>query len=155
MTTASPVLHWRWLPFEALSVHELHAMLKLRQDVFVLEQTCLYADIDGIDPHCRHGLGLAPDGTLAACARLVPPGLKFEEPAIGRVIVAPAWRGRALGHELMREAIAATRATWPGRAIRLSAQAHLQRFYGALGFATVSDEYDEDGIPHVDMLLAA
>lgn len=152
MTSSSDTLHWRWLRFDDLSVHELHALLQLRQEVFVIEQACLYADIDGLDPQCLHGLGRSADGALAAYARVVPPGLKFEEPAIGRVIVAPAWRGRSVGSMLMREAIAATQAAYPHAAIRISAQAHLQRFYASLGFETVSAEYDEDGIPHVDML---
>ena len=152
MTSTSDTLAWRWLRFDELSVHDLHALLRLRQEVFVIEQNCLYADIDGLDPQCLHGLGCAADGTLAAYARVVPPGLKFDEPAIGRVIVAPAWRGRSVGGVLMREAIAATQAAYPRAAIRISAQAHLQRFYAGLGFETVSAEYDEDGIPHVDML---
>lgn len=152
MSFSSDSPNWRWLRFDQLSVHDLHALLRLRQDVFVVEQACLYPDIDGLDPQCLHGLGQSADGMLAAYARVVPPGLKFDEPAIGRVIVAPAWRGRSLGGVLMREAIAATRHAYPGAAIRISAQAHLQGFYRSLGFETVSDPYDEDGIAHVDML---
>lgn len=153
MTSSSDLLRWRWLRFDELSVHDLHELLRLRQDVFVVEQDCVYADIDGLDPQCLHGLARSADGALAAYARVVPPGLKFEEPAIGRVIVAPAWRGRSLGAALMHEAIAAARAAHPGTPIRISAQAHLQHFYQGLGFETVSGEYDEDGIAHVDMLL--
>jgi ElaA protein len=155
MSSACDPLTWRWLRFDQLSARDLHDVLRLRQDVFVIEQACLYADIDGLDLQCLHGLGCGADGSLAAYARVVPPGLKFTEPAIGRVIVAPAWRGRSLGGVLMREAIAATRQTYPAAAIRISAQAHLQGFYRGLGFETVSDEYDEDGIAHVDMLNRA
>lgn len=154
MTAPTLTLSWRCQPFQQLALADLHAVLKLRQDVFVIEQQCLYADIDGLDPQCLHLLGITNNGQLAAYARVVPAGLKFEEPAIGRVIVAPAWRGHALGGTLMREAIAATQRACPGAPIRISAQAHLQRFYGGLGFVTASDEYDEDGIAHVDMLLS-
>jgi ElaA protein len=145
-------LRWRWLAFDALTTRQLHDLLALRQRVFVVEQKCAYQDVDGADLECVHGLG-ERDGVLVATARLVPPGLKFEEPAIGRVATALEARGSGFGRELMREAIRETRARWPGRPIRIGAQRYLERFYGELGFVVAGEPYDEDGIPHVEMLL--
>jgi ElaA protein len=145
------MLEWQWLPFDRLSVAQLYAVLALRQQVFVVEQRCAFLDADGVDPHCWHGLG-ERDGALLASARIVPPGLDFAEPAIGRVVTAPSGRGQGLGRELMREAIAQTQRLYPGAPVRIGAQQHLERFYGSLGFVTSSAPYDEDGIPHVEML---
>lgn len=148
-----PMLHWAWLPFEALTLAQLHALLALRQQVFVVEQRCAYLDADGLDPSCVHGLGTDEAGRLLATARIVPPGKKYAEPAIGRVAVAPEARGRGLGYALMDEAIAAARQRYPGRVIRLSAQAYLEAFYARLGFVRQGENYEEDGIPHLAMLL--
>jgi ElaA protein len=125
-------------------------VLQLRARVFVVEQACAYLDVDGADPQCWHGLGVQ-DGVLVASARLVPPGLKYEGPAIGRVVTAPEVRRTGLGRELMREAIAQTQQLFPGQTIHLGAQRYLERFYGSLGFTPVGAPYDEDGIPHIDM----
>lgn len=148
-----PLLHWAWLPFEALTLAQLYAVLALRQRVFVVEQRCIYLDVDGLDPSCVHGLGTDEDGQLLATARIVPPGKKYPEPAIGRVAVAPEGRGQGLGYALMDEAIAATRQRYPDRGIRLSAQAYLEGFYTKLGFVREGENYDEDGIPHLAMVL--
>ncbi len=145
-------VRWQWLPFERLTPRQLYEVLALRQRVFVVEQRCAYQDADGADVSCVHGLG-ERDGLVVATARLVPPGLKFEEPAIGRVATAPEVRRTGLGRELMGEAIRETRARWPGLAIRIGAQRYLERFYGELGFVVAGAPYDEDGIPHVEMLL--
>jgi ElaA protein len=145
------MLEWQWLPFDRLSVAQLYAVLALRQQVFVVEQRCAFLDADGVDPQCWHGLG-ERDGVLLASARIVPPGADFAEPAIGRVVTAPSARGQGLGRELMREAIAQAQRLYPGEALRIGAQQHLERFYGSLGFVTASAPYDEDGIPHVEML---
>ena len=142
---------WQWLPFDGLSGRQLHDVFQLRAKVFVVEQRCAYLDLDGADLQCWHGLG-SEGGVLVATARLVPPGLKYTEPAIGRVVTAPEVRGRGLGRELMLEAIAQTRRLYPGQPIRVQAQRYLERFYESLGFAATSQPYDEDGIPHVDML---
>jgi ElaA protein len=147
-------LEFDWLPFDRLTGRQVHDVLQLRQRVFVVEQTCPYLDADGADPRCWHGLGVK-DGMLVATARIAPPGLKYVEPAIGRVVTAPEVRGTGLGRALMAEGVAGCARVWPGRAIRISAQAHLQRFYGHFGFETVSDTYLEDDIPHVEMLRKA
>ncbi|MBB2972115.1 GNAT family N-acetyltransferase [Mesorhizobium sp. RMAD-H1] len=146
-------LQFVWSGLDGLAPRDLYAMLKLRVDIFVVEQKCPYPELDGKDPDALH-LRVLEDGELAAYLRVLPPA--GAGPArIGRVIVAPGHRGRKLGDRIMREAIAHCRAHFPGKDIALSAQSHLRAFYGALGFAPVSEEYLEDGIPHVDMRLAA
>lgn len=147
-------LAWRSTPFTGLATPELYALLQLRQDVFVLEQRCFYRDADGLDQQAWHVLGTAPSGELVAYARLLPPTPARDEPAIGRVVVAPAWRGRGAGRASMAEALELAAAQFPGRAVRISAQAHLERFYASLGFATISPIYDDAGIPHCDMRRA-
>jgi ElaA protein len=145
-------LYWTCLPFEALDPHRLYALLRLRVDVFVVEQACAYPELDGRDSHPQalHLLG-ERSGRLLAYARLLPPGLGFDTPAIGRVVTAQSARGGGLAHALMREAIECCTQRWPGQPITLGAQAHLQRFYAAHGFELCSEGYLEDGIPHVDM----
>lgn len=135
------------------SAIELYAMLKLRVDVFVVEQECPYPELDGNDVNCLH-LRLMDGNELLACARLWRPSNEVL-PRIGRVAVSPDHRGKKLGEALMREAIIACEREYPGEAIEISAQSHLQRFYGSLGFTATSEEYVEDGIPHVDMIRAA
>jgi len=138
---------WYERAFHELTLDELYAILELRERVFVVEQKCAYQDVDGLDPDCRH-LWAARGGELVAYLRIVPAGRTYDEVAIGRVIVAQAMRGTGLGKDLMRRGLAAAGAV----PVRLSAQAHLERFYAELGFRRVSDVYDEDGIPHVEML---
>lgn len=144
-------LDWTWARFDDLGVHALHDALALRCRVFILEQGP-YQDPDRADKHAWHLLGYDGARRPMACLRVVDPGAKFAEPAIGRVVTAPEARGQGLGRELMQEGLARCRVVWPGRAVRISAQAHLQPFYGALGFAAASGEYLEDGIPHIEML---
>lgn len=146
------MLDWVSRPFDALTGRQVHDLLALRQRVFVVEQRCAYLDADGLDPRCVHVLG-AQRGTLVACARVVPPGLAYAEPAIGRVVTAPELRRRGAGRELMREAIAVTRREYPRRAVRIGAQRYLEAFYGSLGFVRDGEPYDEDGIPHLPMVL--
>lgn len=143
-------LVWHERAFDALTPRELYAIVALRERVFVVEQACVYQDADGRDPQCRH-VWAERAGAIAAYLRIVPAGAKFAETSIGRVIVAPEHRGTGLGRTLMRRGLVAA---GPGP-IRLSAQAHLERFYADLGFRRASDVYDEDGIPHIDMLRPA
>jgi ElaA protein len=135
---------------DEFSATDLYDMLKLRVDVFVVEQHCPYPELDGNDKDCLH-LRLLQDGELLACARLWRPTPQHH-PRIGRVAVSPDHRGKRLGEALMREAIAEVEKRHPGERIEISAQSHLQKFYGALGFEVISEEYLEDDIPHVDML---
>lgn len=143
-------LTWTCKPFEALNAVELYQALQLRAEVFVIEQQCIYLDPDGLDLQAWHLMGRSEAGLLAYL-RLLPPGQKAAEPVIGRVVTAPAARGSGLGHQLLAQALVECEKLWPGRALFLSAQAHLQSFYGGLGFVPVSEQYVEDGIAHVDM----
>lgn len=140
-------LTWHVREFAELTAAELYAILALRQRVFVVEQSCAYLDADGVDQVSRH-LWAERGGELAAYLRIVPAGVKFPEVSIGRVITAPEARGTGLGRELMKRGLAAAGAV----PIRIGAQAHLEKFYGELGFVRASDVYDEDGIPHILML---
>jgi ElaA protein len=144
-------MNWRWSRFADLGVDALYDALQLRCRVFVLEQGP-YLDPDGVDRQSWHLLGRDGDGVLAAYLRVVDPGLKFAEPSIGRVITAPEVRGRGAGRALMAEGLDGCARFWPGRAIRISAQARLERFYREFGFVRVGDDYLEDGIPHLEML---
>ncbi len=154
---------WRCLPFGGLSVTELYAVLQLRSAIFVVEQACVFQDMDGLDPACHHLLGHDAAGTLLAYARLVPSGRAFAQASVGRVVTSHSERGRvrasergySLGHALMAQACTQLAALWGSQPIRIGAQAHLQAFYGQHGFVTDSPEYIEDGIPHVEMLRVA
>jgi ElaA protein len=145
------VTAWRFARLDGLSAREVHDILQARAAVFVVEQACAFQDVDGADPQSWH-LFTSRDGRLAAYCRLVPPGVKFGEPSIGRVLTVSPWRGTGLGRALMAEALRRTAALWPGSPVRLGGQRYLERFYQSLGFATVSEPYDEDGIAHVEML---
>lgn len=152
------MIDWQWSSFADLTVGELHEALALRQQVFLLEQACLYPDIDGLDRDAHHLLGWrSRDGRreLAATLRCLAPGVKYAEMSLGRVVTSPAARGSGIGRELVAAGIAFAEQLHPGHAIRIGAQAHLERFYGGFGFQTVSAPYDEDGILHVDMLRPA
>jgi ElaA protein len=145
-------MNWCWQRFADLGVDNLYDALQLRCRVFVLEQGA-YLDPDGVDRASWHLLGRdAAAGTLVAYLRLVDAGVKYAEPSLGRVITAPEARGMGLGRALMAEGVAGCARFWPGRAVRISAQAHLERFYGGFGFVRVGDDYLEDNIPHVEML---
>lgn len=147
----SAALTWRCLPFDDLSPRALYDVLRLRTDVFVIEQNCVFQDMDGADPDCNHLLG-EREGRLLAYARLVPAGLKFAEASIGRVVSDPATRGTGMGHALMREAISHLHRRWGQQPIRIGAQAHLQGFYRQHGFEPAGPIYVEDGIDHIEML---
>jgi ElaA protein len=145
---------WTWQRFGELGVDGVYDMLALRAEVFVLEQGP-YLDPDGADRRAWHLLGRDASGELVSYLRVVDPGVKFDDPSIGRVVVKAGLRGQGAGHALMREGLARCIAVWPRQAITISAQAHLQPFYRQHGFATVSDEFLDDGIPHVRMRRSA
>ncbi|MFJ2974822.1 GNAT family N-acetyltransferase [Kluyvera sp. NPDC087067] len=146
------MIRWQDLHHSELTVPALYALLKLRSEVFVVEQACIYLDIDGDDliGENRHLLGWKGD-ELVAYARILVSEAAFEPVTIGRVIVSPAVRGERLGYQLMERALDSCQQRWPDRAIYLGAQAHLRDFYAHFGFITVTDVYDEDGIPHIGM----
>jgi ElaA protein len=143
-------VNWIWSRFADLGVDNLYDALALRCRVFVLEQGP-YLDPDGIDRQSGHLLGRDDGGVLHAYLRVVDPGVKYAEPSLGRVITSPESRGSGLGKALVAEGVRRTVEAWPGRGIRISAQAHLARFYGVYGFDTVGEPYLEDNIPHVEM----
>lgn len=148
-------LRWRWCAFDALSVHELQNIYTARQQVFSIEQQCIYLDADGCDEQSFHLAAWRPDHRVPlAYARVVAPGVKYAEPSIGRVITTEAARGSGLGRELVRRAIEGCRQAYPRAGIRISAQSRLEAFYAGFGFVIVGERYMEDGIPHTEMLLA-
>jgi ElaA protein len=149
------MLLWRFAPFDDLTPREVHDIFQARVAVFVLEQNCPFQDVDGADPSCWHLLGRDAAGDIAAYCRIVPPGVKYEEASIGRVLTTAGARRSGAGRELMGEAMARTEALWPGMAIRIGAQRYLEKFYGDFGFVQCSEPYDEDGIMHIQMLRAA
>lgn len=153
VSAASP--QWRLHAFDQFDVRQLYAVLSARVAVFVVEQDCPYQDLDGLDDIALHLVGWAGDGSVAAYARILPPGTRFEQPSIGRVLTGLPSRRSGLGRELMRRAIEVIAEHYPGQPIRISAQCYLERFYRELGFSVDSAPYPEDGIPHVEMQLPA
>ncbi len=141
-------------PFDALTLVELYEALALRQEVFGVEQSCVYNDLDGADVKAVHLFGRGAARDLVAYARLFVPGVKYTEASIGRVVTTRASRGTGAGKLLMLRAIHDTRALAPAAAIRIGAQRYVEGFYASLGFVVASAPYLEDGIPHVEMTLA-
>ncbi len=139
--------------FSELTAQEIYDVLKLRQDVFIIEQNCIYSDIDGTDSEAIHVLFYEKD-ILAAYSRIFAPGIKFEKSsAIGRIIVASAFRGSVFGKELIKTSIATCQELFPQVEIRIEAQAKLQSYYQKYGFEPVSEVYEVDGIPHLQMVI--
>lgn len=164
MTIGSPSssvtpVHWRWSTFEQLPGAELYEILRLRSRVFVVEQACVYLDLDGRDNQAFHlrGWTRGANGAdlLAAYARVFAPGIVYAEASIGRIVTAPEVRRAGWGRPLVWEAIGRVGALAPGADIRIGAQLYLERFYEEFGFRRASAAYDEDGIPHVQMLREA
>lgn len=150
------MIQWQDLHHSELTVHSLYALLKLRCEVFVVEQTCPYQDIDGDDliGENRHILGWR-DNELVAYARILKSEEDFDPVVIGRVIISGRARGEKLGYQLMEKRWAHARNSGRTRRYTSGAQAHLQSFYGHFGFTPVTDIYDEDGIPHIGMAREA
>lgn len=136
--------------FNELSTVELYNLLQLRSEVFVVEQNCVYQDIDGKDEKALHVLGYY-QGDLAAYARLFNKGCYFDETSIGRVVVSPKYRDKKFGHDLMKTAIEAISEFYNEKEITISAQEYLQKFYESHGFVKISEMYLEDDIPHIRM----
>ncbi|WP_035668943.1 GNAT family N-acetyltransferase [Flavobacterium sp. 83] len=143
-------LEWKIKPFEALTVHELYDILKLRSEIFVVEQNCVYLDLDGKDKVALHLFGEF-EGEIVAHARLFKAGISFDNASIGRVTVATNYRDRKWGHDLMREAIAGILFHFGESKITIGAQLYLKKFYESHGFVQTSEMYLEDDIPHIEM----
>ena len=146
-------LIWRWRHFNVFSGPEWHRLLALRTAIFVVEQNCPYQEVDAKDPLCWH-LEVIHERELIGTLRVVPPGISYEECAIGRVAVSEAYRGLGLGYDLMNNALGFCGARWAG-GVRLSAQAYLRTFYESIGFSVIGESYLEDDIPHIEMLKAS
>lgn len=161
MTTDSPrttlqELEWHWKHFDELAPLEVYDMLAARNDVFVVEQRCVYADVDGLDKDAWHLLAYANanGNVLAGYLRVLLPDAHESDIRIGRVLTTAAFRGIGLGRAMFDRVLALIAARWPDTAISLHAQAHLQTFYGAFGFEPASEVHDDDGIPHIWMRSA-
>ena len=146
---------WQCAAFSELSAAQLYAILKVRSEVFVLEQNCVYQDIDGLDLQCLHVIAWNDDQQVAAYLRVVPPGLKYAEVSLGRVVSSNAVRGTGIGKKLMGNAMNLVEQNYPGQPVLIQAQSYLENFYQTFGFVTVSDVLMEDGIPHFMMLKSA
>lgn len=145
-------IEWVCKHHSDLGKEQLYAILQLRAEVFVVEQKCVYQDVDGQDLEGDTCHLMAWDGDrLVAYLRLLDPELQGGDVVIGRVIIAPQARGTGLGHELMAQALKQTEKHWPEMPIYLSAQAHLQGYYGRYGFVVAGEEFLEDDIPHIGM----
>jgi len=152
-------MEWKAKPWEALTRDEWHAMVRLRVDVFVVEQDCPYPDLDGKDLRAWHVWGeeesVAKGAAAVACARILARGVSYAEPSIGRVATRRDHRGKGIGKELMRRSIEVAEQTWPGQDIRISAQCYLEQWYAELGFVAVGSPYLEDDIPHIQMVRSS
>ncbi|TRX57139.1 GNAT family N-acetyltransferase [Thalassomonas sp. M1454] len=149
-------INWQAKTFKQLTTDELYEALKLRVDVFVVEQTCYYPELDNKDRDSAtiHLLGFDQNTKqLAAYLRLLAPNISYPDcVSIGRVATAPEYRGKGIGHPLMLKALELCAQTWPNIDIKIGAQEHLEKYYNQHGFVRVSDMYLEDDIPHIDML---
>lgn len=145
--------NWKIEKLERLSPKEVHDLIKIRVDVFVVEQECAYPELDGKDPDCWHVLGQDKNGNTLAVARIAPAGLIYPEVSIGRVALDKSARGTGNGKKIMTESIHFCRKALKAETIKIAAQLYLNKFYSDLGFIQVSDIYPWDGIPHIDMRL--
>ena len=145
-------LIWKNKKWEKLSSKEIHDIFALRSKVFVVEQNCVYQDIDNKDLKAIHVLGVFKN-RIIAYARCFNQGDYFKELSFGRAIVEKEQRGKGIGGELIKETLKNIKKIWPDNKIKISAQAHLSGFYEKYGFKTIGKNYLEDGIPHIEMLL--
>ena len=152
MADNSLAIQWSCLPFSELGNDLLYSILKLRQEVFIVEQQCIYADLDDLDQPAWHLLVQRGD-RLLGYLRSLPPGTSYEQSSLGRIAVSPEARGLKLGREIVQRGIDFNLERWPESGIKIGAQEYLEKFYHSLGFVTASDVYDEDGIPHIKMVM--
>ncbi|AXG68893.1 putative N-acetyltransferase YjcF [Kordia sp. SMS9] len=139
-------------PFDAFTIDELYDVLQLRSEVFVVEQDCVYQDIDGKDRKALHVIGKDSDGKIVAYTRLFNAGDYFEKASIGRVVVSEKARAFGYGHEIIKASIEGIKEHYHTEAIKISAQTYLRKFYNSHGFTQIGEEYLEDGIPHISMI---
>lgn len=145
-------LYWYCLPFADLDNEILYRIIALRNEVFVVEQDCVYQDADFKDLKCHHVYAVDDAGEVVAYTRIVPPGISYTEPALGRIVTSPKVRRTGVGKELMRRSMQYLWDIYGPSPIRISAQEYLQRFYEDFGFQKIGEGYLEDNIPHIEML---
>ncbi|MBE0451707.1 MAG: GNAT family N-acetyltransferase [Clostridia bacterium] len=146
-------MYWKFHRFHELDPKTLYEILKLRVNVFIIEQNCFYHELDDKDYYATHMCGYDGENRLIAYLRILDPGISFDEVSIGRVVVAPEVRGDGIGRKLMLDALEYAKEAYDSPVIRISAQAYLQDFYESVGFVPASEIYLEDDIPHMDMLF--
>ncbi len=144
---------WVLKKFENLSPLELYKIMQLRAEVFVVEQNCVYQDVDGKDLKSLHLFGTNESDEVIAYSRIVPAGISFKEISIGRVVSSPKARGTRVGKELMKQSLEKIKELYGNVPIRIGAQCYLKKFYADLGFVAEGEEYLEDNIPHIEMLI--
>ena len=142
---------WRNKSFTELSNSELYEILALRTEVFVVEQNCPYQECDGNDQVSHHFYGIL-NNKIVAYVRILPPGVSYDSLSIGRVVTGQSLRGKGFGYELMKNAINSCEQQFGKGKITISAQEHLEKYYGTLGFQKASEMYLEDDIPHIKMI---
>lgn len=145
-------LKWTFKSFTELTAAELYAVMQLRNEVFVVEQNCVYQDADGKDQQSWHLMGWHHE-ELVAYTRIIPPGVSYTEASIGRVVSSPKYRRHGVGIKLMKESIFRVFSQFGCTKVKIGAQVYLTKFYQSFGFIQSSDEYLEDGIPHIEMIL--
>lgn len=145
-------IQWILKKFDDLTPRELYAAIRLRNEVFVVEQNCVFQDADNKDPYCWHLMRWDNDD-LTAYTRLVPPGIAYNEPSIGRVVTSPSARRSGAGKQLIEESLKHLQALFGNTPVRIGAQLYLKSFYGSFGFKQTGEIYLEDGIEHIEMLL--
>lgn len=153
---AYPDLQWCWYGLEDMKPVLLYDLLALRETIFVVEQSCIYQELDGLDKIAEHLLVTQPvsqKDTVVACLRILPPAGKGGSVRIGRVAVSSEWRKQGLARSMVQNAIDRIRLDYPSCGIYLDAQTYLQGFYLSLGFRVCGDEFLEDGIPHIPMRI--
>jgi ElaA protein len=147
-------IEWILKKFDELTPHELYAILQLRNEVFVVEQHCVFQDADNKDQDSYHFMGWDKK-QLIAYTRIVPPGVIYKQVSIGRVVISPGVRGSGIGKELMERSIETINQLFGKADIKIGAQLHLQQFYSSFGFQKASNVYLEDGIEHIEMIRPA
>lgn len=149
-------LDWQIKHYRDLSLNEFHDIISLRLEAFVVEQNCPYQDLDGKDKKCYHVICRNGIGDIVATARILPPGLSYSDAAaIGRVVIKEEIRGHGIGHEIMDKCMDFCALEFGDASIRISAQKHLENYYAQHNFKSTGNEYLEDGIPHVEMILTS
>jgi ElaA protein len=145
---------WICKKFDELTPHELYAILQLRNEVFVVEQNCVFQDADNKDQHCYHLMGWLQDD-LVAYSRIVPPEISYSESSIGRIVTSPKARRTGAGKELLEQSIHQLHKLFGNVSVKIGAQMYLKKFYESFGFIQTSEIYLEDNIPHIEMLLCS